>query len=96
MSVFIFNGGEGSAWATPIACHVIAAYFGVGQYASLMGDLTPEEAAAQTPVCNSLIYNPTLPQFDFGTPSEAAPENTPGVIPLNGDGVPATVPTAAP
>ena len=96
VSVFIFNGGEGSAWATPIACHVIAAYFGVGQYASLMGDLTPEEAAAQTPVCNSLIYNPTLPQFDFGTPSEAAPENTPGVIPLNGDGVPATVPTAAP
>ena len=96
VSVFIFNGGEGSAWATPIACHVIAAYFGAGQYASLMGDLTPEEAAAQTPVCNSLIYNPTLPQFDFGTPSEAAPENTPGVIPLNGDGVPATVPTAAP
>ncbi|WP_432214733.1 hypothetical protein, partial [Salmonella enterica] len=58
VSVFIFNGGEGSAWATPVACHVIAAYFGVAQYASLMGDLTPEEAAAQTPVCNSLIYNP--------------------------------------
>jgi len=96
VSVFIFNGGEGSAWATPIACHVIAAYFGAGQYASLMGDLTPEEAAAQTPVCNSLIYNPVLPQFDFGTPSEPAPENTPGVIPLNGDGVPAIAPTAAP
>ena len=96
VSVFIFNGGEGSAWATPIACHVIAAYFGAGQYASLMGDLTPEEAAAQTPVCNSLIYNPTLPQFDFGTPSEAAPEDTPGAIPLNDGGVPAIAPTAAP
>ena len=96
VSVFIFNGGEGSAWATPIACHVIAAYFGAGQYASLMGDLTPEEAAAQTPVCNSLIYNPVLPQFDFGTPSEAAPEDTPGAIPLNDGGVPAIAPTAAP
>jgi len=83
VSVFIFNGGEGSAWATPIACHVIAAYFGVGQYASLMGDLTPEEAAAQTPVCNSLIYNPTVPEFDFGTPSGTPPETTPGAIPLN-------------
>ncbi len=83
VSVFVFNGGEGSAWATPVACHVIAAYFGVAQYASLMGDLTPEEAAAQTPVCNSLIYNPALPQFDFGTPSGTPPETTPGAIPLN-------------
>lgn len=85
VSVFIFNGGEGSAWATPVACHVIAAYFGVAQYASLMGDLTPEEAAAQTPVCNSLIYNPTVPEFDFGTPSGTPPETTPGAIPLNGN-----------
>ncbi|HMT20488.1 MAG TPA: penicillin-binding protein 2, partial [Promineifilum sp.] len=28
VAVFVFNGGEGSAWATPVACHVIAAYFG--------------------------------------------------------------------
>lgn len=69
VSVFIFNGGEGSAWATPIACHVIAAYFGVGQYSSLMGDLTPEEAAAQPTVCNSILFNPELPQFDFGGPA---------------------------
>lgn len=73
VSVFVFNGGEGSAWATPVACHVIAAYFGVGQYASLMGDLTPDEAAAQTPVCNSILFIPDLPQFDFGNNNQAAP-----------------------
>lgn len=72
VSVFVFNGGEGSAWATPVACHVIAAYFGVGQYGSLMGDLTPEEAAVQTPVCNSLMFNPELPQLDFGQEAEPA------------------------
>lgn len=33
VSVFIFNGGEGSAWAAPVACHAMAAYFKVGQYA---------------------------------------------------------------
>lgn len=64
VAVFVFNGGEGSAWATPVACHVIAAYFAAGQYGSLMGDLTPDEALAQTPVCNSLIFNPVLPQLD--------------------------------
>lgn len=64
VAVFIFNGGEGSMWATPVACHVIAAYFGVGQYSSLMGDLTPEEAANVPPVCNSLVFNPLLPELD--------------------------------
>ena len=39
VSVFIFNGGEGSLHA--VACHVIAAYFGVGQYASLAGQPDP-------------------------------------------------------
>ncbi|MCA9932460.1 MAG: penicillin-binding protein 2 [Ardenticatenaceae bacterium] len=33
VAVFTFNGGEGSAWSAPVACHVMAAYFGVGQYA---------------------------------------------------------------
>ncbi len=65
VSVFIFNGGEGSAWAAPVACHVMAAYFGVGQYADVTGGLTPEEAAeAGLPtVCNSSIFNPTPPQL---------------------------------
>lgn len=75
VSVFIFNGGEGSAWATPIACHVIAAYFGVGQYSSLMGDLTPEEAAQQPTVCNSILFFPDLPQIDLpGVEEEATPD----------------------
>ena len=65
VSVFIFNGGEGSAWAAPVACHVMAAYFGVGQYAVVRGNLTPEEAAeAELPtVCNSTIFNPVTPQL---------------------------------
>lgn len=33
VAVFVYNGGEGSAWAAPVACHVMAAYFKVGQYA---------------------------------------------------------------
>ncbi len=73
VSVFVFNGGEGSAWATPIACHVIAAYFGAGQYGSLMGDLTPEEAADQPTVCNSILFFPELPQIDLpGVEEETA------------------------
>lgn len=78
VSVFIFNGGEGSAWATPVACHVIAAYFGVGQYSSLMGDLTPDEATQQPTVCNSILFFPKLPQFDFGndnTPADSEAQN---------------------
>jgi penicillin-binding protein 2 len=63
VSVFVFNGGEGSAWAAPVACHVIAAYFGVGQYASVTGDLTPEEAAELPRVCNSILFNPETPQL---------------------------------
>jgi penicillin-binding protein 2 len=65
VSVFIFNGSEGSNWAAPIACHVMAAYFGVGQYAALTGGLTPEEAAELPTVCNSRVLNPTLPQLDL-------------------------------
>lgn len=33
VAAFVFNGGEGSAWAAPVACHVMAAYFKIGQYA---------------------------------------------------------------
>jgi hypothetical protein len=58
VTVFVFNGGEGSAWATPVACHVIAAHFGVGQYASVTGGLTPEEAEGIPTVCNSILFFP--------------------------------------
>ncbi|MCA9866981.1 MAG: penicillin-binding protein 2 [Anaerolineales bacterium] len=92
VSVFIFNGGEGSLWATPVACHVIAAYFGVGQYASLMGNLTPDEAAAQPTVCDSRTFFPDLPQLDFGnnqTPAGATPDGSQpptfegGIVPVD-------------
>jgi penicillin-binding protein 2 len=52
VSVFVFNGGEGSAWAAPVACHVMAAYFGAGQYAPLLnqdanGNIIDPEAEAE-------------------------------------------------
>jgi hypothetical protein len=57
VSVFIFNGGEGSAWSAPVACNVIAAYFGVGQYAE--PELTEEGETAPTPdpACVSTTFN---------------------------------------
>ena len=88
VAVFVFNGGEGSLWATPIACHVIAAYFGAGQYASLMGELTPEEAAAQPTMCAPTIpsaFSPTLPQLASTAPpaTEAAEPAFEGIVPVD-------------
>jgi len=40
VAVFTFNGGEGSRWSAPVACHVMASYFKLGQYAD---GLTREE-----------------------------------------------------
>ncbi|WP_374689408.1 penicillin-binding protein 2 [Promineifilum sp.] len=86
VSVFIFNGGEGSQWAAPVACHVMAAYFGLGQYASLTGGLTPEEAAELPEVCSSTVFNPELPQLDAPATPEGAEEaivpETPEVAPV--------------
>ncbi len=73
VAVFVFNGGEGSAWATPVACHVIAAYFGVAQYGALTGTMTPEEAEAQPTVCDSRYLNPILPEIEPATTTEEAP-----------------------
>lgn len=80
VAVFIFNGGEGSAWATPVACHVIAAYFGVGQYASVTGGLTAEEAESQPYVCDSKVFNPETPQLVISR-SVSEPSATPGDTP---------------
>ena len=72
VGVFIFNGGEGSAWAAPVACNVIAAYFGVGQYtegltrAEWEQSLLPDNRA-----CNSVIFNPEV------EPASFAPEPPP-------------------
>ena len=63
VSVFIFNGGEGSQWSAPVACHVMAAYFGLGQYAD---DLTLEEwQEALLPDNRACNYNGGInPVFD--------------------------------
>ena len=62
VSAFIFNGGEGSAWAAPVACNVIAAYFGLGQFAEPTVDENGEAITPTTRACQSLTftYQPTL------------------------------------
>ncbi|MEJ2751970.1 MAG: penicillin-binding protein 2 [Chloroflexota bacterium] len=62
VAVFIFNGGEGSAWAAPVACHVMASYFGVGQYRA----------------CSSSIFNPIIEPESFAPDPEPEPETLPG------------------
>jgi penicillin-binding protein 2 len=72
VSVFVFNGGEGSAWAAPVACHVIAAYFGKGQYAALMDPKGTAEAAAT-------VDGEAAPEAE----GEVAPEALPTVCASN-------------
>ena len=43
VAAFIFNGGEGSAWAAPIVRDVMAAYFEVDQYAPAEPEAETEE-----------------------------------------------------
>ena len=57
VSVFIFNGGEGSAWSAPIACNVMAAYFGLGQYSEPVVDEDGELITDFDPACRSSTFN---------------------------------------
>jgi penicillin-binding protein 2 len=57
VSVFMFNGGEGSAWSAPVACNVIAAYFHLGQFAEPEVTEEGEEAPTLDPVCVSGTFN---------------------------------------
>jgi penicillin-binding protein 2 len=61
VAAFLYHGGEGSQWAAPVACNVIAAYFGLAQYAQFTGDPDAEFTQFDTRACNSLSFNPTLP-----------------------------------
>jgi penicillin-binding protein 2 len=64
VSAFLYHGGEGSQWAAPVACNVMAAYFGLGQYAAFTGNAenaAAEPEAGDTRVCNSLSFNPVMP-----------------------------------
>lgn len=72
VSVFIFNGGEGSQWSAPVACNVMAAYFGLGQYADGLTLQEWQDSLRPTGrVCNSAFFNPIVdPLYPF------APEET--------------------
>ncbi len=78
----MFNGGEGSAWAAPVACNVMAAYYGLGQYADGLTEAEWQESLLpDNRVCNSVIFNPVIepesfapePQVEEQVPAEAAP-----------------------
>ncbi|HEX6386390.1 MAG TPA: penicillin-binding protein 2 [Anaerolineae bacterium] len=81
VAAFVYNGGEGSAWSAPIACNVMAAYFGLGQYAPLSRTGDSEEAAIEQPqeqqpqVCSSRTFNPDLTTF-LASLQEAPVEST--------------------
>mgnify|MGYP002713010880 CR=1 FL=1 len=53
VAAFLYHGGEGSRWAAPVACHVMAAYFGVGQYAQQPPLAEGEEAPPVEDACHT-------------------------------------------
>ncbi len=72
---FIFNGGEGSQWAAPVACHVMAAYFDLGQYADGLTATEWQEAMRQeNRVCNTFIQEQAKWFVPVVEPEEFAPE----------------------
>lgn len=65
VAVFLFNGGEGSEWAAPVACNVMAAYFRVGQYADGLEEQARADALLPANrACSSTTFNPVL-DFSF-------------------------------
>lgn len=72
VAVFVFNGGEGSAWAAPVACHVMASHFGIGQYApNLTLNEWEETLLPDNRACDSRIFNPVLEPESFAPEPEA-------------------------
>ncbi|MCP4362833.1 MAG: hypothetical protein GY796_32925 [Chloroflexi bacterium] len=61
VSVFMYHGGEGSAWAAPVACNIMAAYYKVGQYAPPTEVAEGETSPPPDQVCNSTTFNPDIP-----------------------------------
>jgi len=83
VATFIFNGGEGSAWAAPVTCNVLAAYFGVGQYTDIMDGAPPRGGTQPYPqpippftvppediwyACQSLTYIPDWRRYSLDMP----------------------------
>jgi penicillin-binding protein 2 len=72
---FIFNGGEGSQWAAPVACHVMAAFFDMGQYADGMTATEWEDSMRQeNRVCNTFIQEQAKWFVPIVEPLAFAPE----------------------
>ncbi|HID52711.1 MAG TPA: hypothetical protein EYP41_11840, partial [Anaerolineae bacterium] len=64
VAAFLYNGGEGSEWAGPVACNVMAAYFGIGQYAPQPELAEGEEAPPVEQACPTSYFNPDVsPEF---------------------------------
>lgn len=64
VAAFLYNGGEGSQWAGPVACNVMAAYFGIGQYAPQPELAEGEEAPPVEQACPTSYFNPDVsPEF---------------------------------
>ncbi|PIE80427.1 MAG: penicillin-binding protein 2 [Chloroflexi bacterium] len=84
VAAFVFNGGEGSQWAAPIACHVMAAYFGVGQYAEGLTTIEWERILRTDPdrACRTYIQTDNRFYVPVVEPSEFAPEPDPLTEPL--------------
>lgn len=61
VAVFIYHGGEGSQWAAPAACNIMAAYLKVGQYAPPPVLAEGETAPPVVRTCPSLSFNPDMP-----------------------------------
>ncbi len=61
VAVFLYHGGEGSQWAAPVACNIMAAYFEIGQYAPPPDPDSEEEPVPLPQACPSISFNPTMP-----------------------------------
>lgn len=61
VAVFLYHGGEGSQWAAPAACNIMAAYLKVGQYAPPPELEEGETAPPVVRTCPSLSFNPDIP-----------------------------------
>lgn len=78
---FVFNGGEGSQWATPVACHVLAAYMGIAQYAPGLTATEWQQAMRfENRACNTFIQGQARWYAPIVEPAEFAPEPEPEPI----------------
>jgi len=82
VAAFIFNGGEGSQWAAPVACHVMAAYFGVGQYADGLTQTEWEQETRAKSACRTFIQDENRFYVPIVEPVEFAPEPDPLATPV--------------